>query len=574
VKLAVPLLALLVACSPAPRAQPPDVDAPLPMIDAPEAFPLLRRPVDLPDLALAKAAAARLGVGTAKACDQCHSLTRGTLTRWLDESRVAEQCLTNLVPLTGAEARGMVECFRGKTTDYDPKRLGIYATAASLAWFTEVVTMSGADRDDWTARVQMPRGGQSLLSQDEFDIVAEWFARGLPRMDAVVSDVTPVMQCVDHVGPEVATHLAAMATQGWTAVNRTDGLAMFGCGASTDPLQCLTSAPLAPAAWRTAAPEAVMRVLYTYNYNSAFWTRSSADGRFVAHGRGGGAAVIDLQTNRVIDADALYDPGFFPDNSGFVIQGGSKAWCRQSLLTSNPASITFTEAECSDVSTVGLYQHVGAVHNADYWAVAGQFVSDDAWGEPSSDFGQSTRAQLTPMLWDGTRYIPKPNIEVPTPYEGDTIISASAKLMLSRTSFNGAQAGFTLRAINATPSGGSYTVTAPVIGQYCASGGKPAFSYDDKWLAYHHWIQPDDWSSLGYASATDPQFTARLNAGTANIFVIDLSNGIVHRITNMNAGQVAVFPHFRSDGWIYFVVKDQATPNQERVVASDAALHY
>ncbi|MEM6962813.1 MAG: hypothetical protein AAF550_13890 [Myxococcota bacterium] len=42
----------------------------------------------------------------------------------------------------------------------------------------------------------------------------------------------------------------------------------------------------------------------------------------------------------------------------------------------------------------------------------------------------------------------------------------------------------------------------------------------------------------------------------------------------MNPGQYALFPHFRSDGWIYFIVRDPYDDalSGEYVVASDAVL--
>jgi len=43
------------------------------------------------------------------------------------------------------------------------------------------------------------------------------------------------------------------------------------------------------------------------------------------------------------------------------------------------------------------------------------------------------------------------------------------------------------------------------------------------------------------------------------------------RITHMAPGQFALFPHFRSDGWIMFEVRD-ANTKQVYVVASDAAI--
>ena len=39
----------------------------------------------------------------------------------------------------------------------------------------------------------------------------------------------------------------------------------------------------------------------------------------------------------------------------------------------------------------------------------------------------------------------------------------------------------------------------------------------------------------------------------------------------MHAGQYALYPHFRSDGWIYFLVRDNNT-HKEYVAATDAAI--
>ena len=562
-------------------------DAPVPIdapVDAPIPIPAFRNPVTMADLPLARAAAERLGVGPREACDGCHPLTAGQLRDWLASTHTADACLTNFMPGSAAEAQQILDCFRPEATSpYEPHRLGIYTTAASLGWFRAVIQTAyspswGPKFAEWTSRMLMPRNTPSLLTQEEFDIVAEWFARGLPQLDNVLTETPPTGDCVGEIQPAVATHVAAMQTQGWRTLNKEDGIAMFGCAGATSPLDCLATFPLSTAntwsqGWGTAMPTSKLRILHQYNYNSSFWTRSSADGRFVAHGGGpGGSTIIDLQLNRRIPADAQYDPGFFPDNSGFVIQGGTKEWCRQSLLTSAPAQITFNEPECTNISVVGLYQHLGAVRGGDYWAVAGQFVSDNGNGEPSANFGSTSTSKLTPMIWNGTAYTTRTPISVVLPNEGDTIIAPSAKLLLDRAANASGEASFVLRALNAVPAGTTYTVTTPVIGRYCLSGGKPAFSYDERWLVYHHWVQAADWQSLGFASATDPAFTALVSAGTANIFLLELTTGVSRRITTMAAGQRALFPHFRSDGWIYFVVKRVPVAGNEAVVASDAAL--
>ncbi|HVV85698.1 MAG TPA: hypothetical protein VHE35_21715 [Kofleriaceae bacterium] len=561
-----------------------DAAPPIP-IDAAVTVPPFRNPVNLSDLTLARAAAERLGVGDRVACDQCHGLTTGQFQDWLADTHTADACLTNLHPTTQAEAQQILDCFRaGPGEAYSPHKLGIYATGASLGWFRAVVEIAYGGEwapkfADWTTNVLMPRNQPDLLTQDEFDIVAEWFARGLPDLDQVLTENPPPGDCTPDIEPDVAAHTTDMQTAGWRALNRDANLAMFGCAGAATPLDCLATYPLATTmpwgmGWGDAQPTTKLRILYQYSYNSSYWTRSSPDGRFVAHGGGpqGGSSIIDLQLDRRIQAQAMYDPGFFPDDSGFVFQGSAHPWCRMNVLTAGPQSVTFNEPDCSSVNVVGLYQHVGAVQGGDYWAVAGEFVSDNGNGEPAANFGTTSESQLTPMIWTGTAYQPRPEINVQTPNEGDMVISPSATLLMGRTASASGQNGFTLHALRATPNGNSYTVSTPMIGRYCVRGGKPAFSYDERWVVYHHWVEPADFMDLGFASANDPAFTALVSAGTSNIYLMDLTTGTSTRITNMAAGQRALFPHFRSDGWIYFVVKHVPAAGSEVVAASDAAL--
>jgi Tol biopolymer transport system component len=116
-----------------------------------------------------------------------------------------------------------------------------------------------------------------------------------------------------------------------------------------------------------------------------------------------------------------------------------------------------------------------------------------------------------------------------------------------------------------------------VVARYCGSGGKPGFSYDDRYVVYHHGIvltSDEEAQELGFDDVNDPKFQAYVDAGGAqNIWLLDLTTGVRTRITNMKPGQLALFPHFRSDGWIYFLVKDlrSETPN-EYVAASNARL--
>src|SRR5688572_21941068 len=68
-----------------------------------------------------------------------------------------------------------------------------------------------------------------------------------------------------------------------------------------------------------------LRVLADVTYRSSYWTRSSPDGRFISHGvqNVAGSYVIDLQRGgMLVPINSTYDPNWFPDNGGFVFQGG------------------------------------------------------------------------------------------------------------------------------------------------------------------------------------------------------------------------------------------------------------
>jgi hypothetical protein len=195
--------------------------------------------------------------------------------------------------------------------------------------------------------------------------------------------------------------------------------------------------------------------------------------------------------------------------------------------------------------------------------------------DTSATFSSDAEIDLTPMIHTGTQFVPQTPTSVTLPREGDVIISPSARLLVSRVSgSNGSQSGFILRKLVATKNGASYTVNTPEIARYCLRGGKPAISFDERWMVFHHYVEANDWMALGYSAATDPGFVALRDSqtgGAANIFLMELTTGAVRRITTMQPGQYALYPHFRSDGWIYFIVRDR-NRNFEWITASNAAL--
>jgi len=577
------------------------VDA-TPPIDAPPPPPAFRNPrPDLTDDQVAAMSLQMLGgpvAGADRNCNQCHGLTNQHLKQWLQlATQATATCLTNFQVTDATAAQAMVGCLRTDAADpmspFAPTKLGFYATAADLAWFDYLFhlaspTTADATLADFLARVQMPRGTHAKLTQDQFDVLAEWIARGLPLVDHYVPDTTSGT-CTASITQDVVDHVNQLATTGWQAVNAGNGLNMFGCAGASSTRGCLTSYPDAAsttygAHWEDDFSGGKLRVLRANDYSSSYWTRSSADGRFVAHGgassAGGNSTIIDLQTNHLIATAGFYDPGFFPDNTGFAFQDNQPHVCDQRLLSGSPQpnTITFNEPQCAIASQIGLYQHLGrALNNGDYWTVDSEFVSDNGGhtvtlSDFDAAFDNTASINLTPLVFDGTTYQQKPAIAKSAPKEGDTVLSPSATWLISRVAgAGGAQNGYTLRKLIASPSGTSYTVTIPVVGRYCVTGEKVAFSYDEHWMVFHHYVTDADAIDLGYIGPTDPGFQMYRTKGASNLYLVNMLTGDKTRITRTAPGQYALYPHFRSDGWIYFLVRIGNT-HTEYVAASDAEL--
>jgi hypothetical protein len=569
--------------------------------DAPM-LPVFRNPVTLPDDQLAIKALQILGADVASAsttsCNSCHGMTRQHLAYWraLGETAMST-CLTDLQVQTQESAQHMIDCLRAMpevgTSDFQPQNLGIFATAARLPWFDYTFWKAyGADAANQKAlfisEAAMPHGDTvPSLTQAQFDIVAEWFTRGLPQINADLPQDPEPTTCTPGISSDVAAHTTQLATTGWRAVNHDNGMLMFDCAGATDPTMCMTNEALASgtaygATWDVGNNH--IRILDDVTYRSAYWTRSSPDGRFVGHGVSNihASNITDLQRAAHITVSALYDPGFFPDGSGFVFQGGAHNMCPISVLTSNPATVAMTEAGCSNEQDIGLYQHVGkALNGGDYFTIDSQFVSDDGGHsatlrQPYTQFDQHASAYFNPFVFNGTNYVHGTQVQVTQAFEGDSVLSPSATLELTRISGpNSQQLGYVLHEVNATESGGLYTIDTPEIARYCISGGKVAFSYDERYVVYHHYVTSADAVELGFTGANDPAFAPYLTKGAANIYLMDLATGVPKRITNMAPGQYAVMPHFRSDGWIYANVRDDnplAGVLHEYFIASDAAL--
>ncbi|MEO8844277.1 MAG: hypothetical protein ABI591_09995 [Kofleriaceae bacterium] len=577
------ILVLLVACGGGHHSNP---DAPPVVPDAAHEFldasvdaavlPVFRNPVTTTDGQLVTQALQLLGANVPGAqthsCNNCHALTKQQLRYWraLGDTGMAT-CLTDLSVQSQQSALQMINCLRmtpdNPSSNFLTQKLGIYASAGRLPWFDYVFHMAyGADaqaqRATFIEMAAMPHGATvAALTQEQFDIVAEWFARGLPRLDETLAEDPAPTTCTQGISADVGTHVAAMATQGWRAVNKDNGMSMYDCGAQTDPKLCLADLPLANTTaygntW-DVANEGHVRILKDLTYSSSYWTRSSPDGRFIGHGGGSGSqgTIWDLQRGVAVGIPAPYDPGFFPDNSGWMFQGSATPnTCTMAVLTGltgAQSSVMMTEPGCTSLTEVGLYQHVGrALGGGDYFAINGMFSSDSGpYIIPSTPFGSNSAANFTPMILAGAGYVQQPDIQITQPFEGDDVLSQSTRLEITRVAGPADQLGYVLHQVNATFNNNTYSITAPEIARYCFNGGKPAFSYDERWIVFH-----------------------RYTANNSDLYLMDLRVGVPIKITNMKAGQYALFPHFRSDGWIYADVRDTTAGGTEHLIASDAAL--
>jgi hypothetical protein len=586
-----------------------EMDAAPPWPDA----PALRNPVDLPDLELGKQALTLMGapaVGADGSCSDCHSIGRSTLSHWRELTAAAsEGCLKPAIGLDNVEqVDAVLGCIRTMGNGpFEPKNLGIYSAAAHLGWFSfafEHTSGAGAewqvDREDFLALAGMPREG-TAWTQPEFDIVAEWFERGLPGFTELVPPADPTEPCEPSITPDLIAHVDAMKTQGWRAKHKQNAMLMYGCQGSEPTVQCLSELPRARdtaygAGWDVGGSS--LRVLHDNSSSrSWYWSRGSMNGRYLSSARQNneqqyGAQMVDLQRGVTIDVNGGYDPGFFPDGKGFVFQQGPSSGrpfvCNMSLLADDPAIIEGTEEECRSFSVrvIGIYEQLAtSLDGGDYWVAAGLYAADDeGFGEPrlrnlGAAFEGNAEIHLTPMRNEGNVFTAGDRITLATPSEGDPILSPSGKLLITRVAgeteqigmgFYTRQNGYRIYKLTTTNGAEGPTASVSEIARVCADGAKPMVSLDERWGIYHKYVVASDAEELGFSGPDDPAFAPFLERGGANSYLLDLKTGRSKRITNVKPGQYALYPHFRADGWIYLVVR--TLEGNEYFVASDAAL--
>lgn len=530
------------------------------------------------ELALARAAKALIS-GDQAHCTACHTASRGDVRRWgVAMLEAGSACLGDQTK----SAAQIVACLSEDPSDpaapYSAAKLGLLAAGAErLKSIFDEADPTGARFAAFKA-ASMPAGSQKAMTADEFDKVKDWVFAGMPAFNEVFGGPPEPAVCQPSTSPELKAHITAMKTDGWGARLAEQTTPMFGCGSSADAASCLASHPLVTEPCAAADVDQKLRVLYDMPRTS-YWVRSSADGRFVGFGQMDAAGIIDLAApagSSPIKVDARYDPAFFPNNDGVSFAGTNLAGndnpikvCKQSVLVSvaarTGATLTLNEKGCSEIVNT-VYQSVGAsLDGAVFWMSHGSHVNDDGGNQitsPLEGFEQESPTFLVPMVSDGVSYQPKPQVTLETPLEGDQMLSPSSRLLVTRTGSRPDTRGYKIRRLATTTApgvdGSTIGASTDVIGTLCGGGGKAMVSYDERFVVTHQY--------------TDPAETGDLPESSSNVILWDLLTGERIRITTMRAGEFALYPHFRADGWLYFLVRDMNPNGKETLVASDVAI--
>ena len=548
--------------------------------------------IDITGEPLARAALAAVGaryldesnneVDQTKRCSECHAMSRFGIEEWRDRTHEAVSAGIDLnsdpSELSQQQAMALVDYMRKDSSNpqsvFAPYKIGVFSAGAQFPYFRKLFEAAfgdqgGIEYSKFLARVSMPKGSHPPFSAEEFATVVKWFVdENIGGLSAVMPEAPRPETCADVTAfagltangvpaddSWFASHLDDMEFEGWHARNVEDGINMVGCD-STDGTGCFqgyTDSGFAARAEDTAI------VAATFDFDTSYWMRTSADGRFIGNGGGGAdtnfnATVTDVIADRDIGVRGSYDPGFFPNNKGFIMQGSGAGLCGQSVLSNTDAiadGIDFTEPGCSNAEGINLYQHVAVnLDGGDYFIINSQFTSDPGSGDsdPRAGFDEGSTMKISPLVFDGGDWDQKEAITVNSPYEGDSVLSPSGRLVISRFAGpNGDSLGHMVRRVEANPSGGSYDVRiSQPVRFICAPGAKSNISFDERFSVTHHYED-----------------------GTANLYLTDLVTLETIKITDMPSGTRALFPHFRSDGWIYFLVQGDGP---DRAVAINSAV--
>ena len=555
--------------------------------------------------------------GAQQQCNRCHDVNTATLKKWAEDHNKTIAFLSDDSKSVDERINYMRRDPGDPTSTFAPAKLGFLSAGTHFGGTATVnkdrhpttfkhAAILGklfAGKEDELAKFKtntlMPIEPEyDRLAAPEYEAIASWIDKGMPKLKELLPEEARPTTCTDDFA-QLKQHASDLKSKSWASINKDNRVPMFACDAGSKAVDCFkqkfdgkdifADAANKPYGKGWGQDGSTVRVLRELEFQTYYWTRTSADGRFVANGVSGGGAdgavISDLAAaldpagpkTRDIKATAKYDPDFWPDNKGFMFQGtpNQGVYCAQSLLT-NPATtrISFNEPQCSKLDTIGLYQTVGQRIGdnsvADHFVVNGKFASDNP-GLTASDtdlgttFGPDAKAVIRVMFAQGndaeSGYQVKQSVELNTPFEGDIMMSRSSLLLGARVAGERGQLGYAVRQVTSTFANDGYRFTLKPLGRICMPGNKANFSFDERFLVTHHYLKREDFAS-------DAEFAPYKAKGGADIYITDFVTAKKVRITRMAAGQFAIFPHFRSDGWIVFAVRDASGATKKEVIAA------
>jgi hypothetical protein len=567
-------------------------------------------PGNLDDNSLADKALAAIGApvsGSTQKCAGCHQLTVSTVGGWLSATRDGDNCMKPWrASPNRTSAETTLKCLStgtGLNFDWNAKKLGLLSGRAETAEFTRLFAdyfgASTVELDRFRRKVNMPRSGAGNFTDVEWGLIWEWAERGAPFINEKLNNPGSVSDCVTKKEPALDTLLAQRERKSWKSINKQKNLLMYACSNPNDPATCFkkksggkdvfpeVNADPATKNWNLRPGQWSMRKLTEIQMQTQYWSRISPDGRFLAVGVTPGiqingsqyqGLIMDLnpilssRPHREIGVDARFDPSFFPDNSSFVFQDPNMM-CPMSLLLDERRK-TVERGDCTSASMNQYHSSGIGLNGDDYGVVSGEFEWDDGGrGDVIFDFGKYSSFTYESFLFDGKTFTEKSSDSHEMAYQGNFMLSPSTEILNSMRSYvdsfdSKRRNNYEMSLITRNSNG---TVSTKAAARICRRGGKPTFSFDERFFTYYKYISSDDFAEYGFASPGDADFKKLVDASVSNIFLYDLKTMRHYRLTNMRPGEMALFPAFRSDNWIYFMVL--SANGMRTFVATDSALN-
>ena len=557
-------------------------------------------------------------------CAGCHNPDMAQIAEWVDTGlNTYWRCIGNPQDSNQTpekSARDSVDCLRmnpkNRQSEFSAKNLGIFAAGAHLSrfrnLFAKAFPQDGGQTEfkKFVAQAGMPKSGLAL-SESEFQNIEQWvldpYIAAQFLEEILGGPIDPPEPCMESTSADMTDHIRSIKHNGWARKHLENQVPMLGCDKSDSRKACFTAKDregkdlfqrvedsVLQSSWNKGSLPHTQRILMSLGFTTNFWMRVSVDGRFVGNGvydtnpyNRFKARIHDLRaiedpsfSRKEIQLAADYDPSFFPDGSGFMLQGKTNNFCSQRVLEDPRTNfVYFNEAGCSESTMVPLYQSLAKPFDqADYFAVGGMFTNDqghETW-DLSPWWLKHSFINLVMVSFDGSVFKPTAKQVSWTPFHGDFQVSPSGSHVISRVagpgiSSNGrVQFGYSVQrlSLDSTGTANDPQIHLKPVARFCTSGGKANFSYDERFVAYYQPVLARDFLEFGFRDSQDAAFQRRL--GSSNIWITDLLTLKHYRITDMKDGLYARFPSFRADGWLYFQVT--GTEGRGWVGASDAAL--